>query len=210
MADIVAVKRACGATINDVALAIATGAVRQELVARGALHRGDPEPRALVPIGIQDSAAVMFGNRFSITTVALPVDLDDPLERVRVIHARARGQLRSPIQSLMPYLFSIADVVPPNALRALVPRVLSVQPFVDLAVSNIPGSRTPLFLRGSRMLGLSPFINVVGNIALIIGVLSYVDELGIGITVDPDVIGDPQPFLTRFRTAATELADAVR
>ena len=35
------------------------------------------------------------------------------------------------------------------------------------------------------MLGLHPFINVVGNVALIIGVLSYLDDLGVGITVDP-------------------------
>ena len=99
------------------------------------------------------------------------------------------------VRSFMPHLFSIADVVPPPVLRGLVPPLLAHQPLVNLAVSNIPGSRDPLFLWESPMLGLHPFINVVGNVALIIGVLSYVDDLGVGITVDPDVVGDPDTLL---------------
>ena len=88
--------------------------------------------------------------------------------------------------------------------------MLARQPLVDLAVSNIPGSREPLYLWGSRMLRLSPFITGVGNIALIVGVLSYVDELGVGVTVDPDVVGDPESILGHMRAAATELTKLVR
>jgi diacylglycerol O-acyltransferase len=81
---------------------------------------------------------------------------------------------------------------------------------VNLAVSNIPGSRDPLFLWESPMLGLHPFINVVGNLALIIGVLSYVDGLGVGITVDPDVVGDPDTLVPHLRDAMAELVTLVR
>jgi diacylglycerol O-acyltransferase len=81
---------------------------------------------------------------------------------------------------------------------------------VDLAVSNIPGSRDPLYLWNSRLLRLYPFVTGVGNIALIVGVLSYADELGVGITVDPDVVGDPQRILDHVRAATTELTNFVR
>jgi hypothetical protein len=97
-------------------------------------------------------------------------------------------------------------VVPLPALRALVPRVLARQPLVDLAVSNIPGSRSPLYLWNSRLLGLYPFITGVGNIALIVGVISYVDELGVGITVDPDVVGEPRRVLDHMRGESTDLS----
>jgi diacylglycerol O-acyltransferase / wax synthase len=60
------------------------------------------------------------------------------------------------------------------------------------------------------MLELYPFIDVVGNVALIIGVLSYGDRLGIGITVDPDVAGDPADLLVHVRDAADELVAATR
>ncbi|MFN8035788.1 MAG: wax ester/triacylglycerol synthase family O-acyltransferase [Acidimicrobiia bacterium] len=209
MADIVAVKRACGVTVNDVVLAIATGALRRELEASDTFDRGRPEPRALIPIGSYNPAD-RVGNRFSITNVALPVGVDDPLERVALLHARMDGRVSSPAQSFIPHVFSIADVVPVPALRALAPRVLARQPLVDLAVSNIPGSREPQYMWDSRLLRLSPFITGVGNIALVIGVLSYVDGLGVGITVDPDVVGDPERILSHMRSAASELAALVR
>ena len=210
MADIVAVKEACGGTINDVVLAIAAGALRRHLEATGSFDSAGGEPRALIPIGSPESTASELGNRFSITSVALPVGVDDPLERVRLVHARMHELAVSPARAFMPHLFSIADLVPPAVLRGLVPRLLEHQPLVNLAISNIPGSRAPLYLWESRLLGLHPFINVVGNVALIIGVLSYVDDLGVGITVDPDVVGDPQTIITHFSAAATELRELVR
>jgi WS/DGAT/MGAT family acyltransferase len=209
MADVVAVKRACGVTVNDVVLAITTGALRRELQSIGTCDPSRPEPRALIPIGSHDPGDLV-GNRFSITNVALPIGVDDPLERVSLLHARMHGRAPARAQSLVRHIFSIADVVPVPALRAFAPRALARQPLVDLAVSNIPGSRTPQYLWGARLLRLSPFITGVGNIALIVGVLSYVDELGVGITVDPDVVGDPQRIVDHMSAAASELAALVR
>lgn len=209
MADITAIKRWCDVTVNDVVLAIVAGALRRQMEATGTYDPAGHEPRALIPIGSPESTAVALHNRFSITAVSLPVAVDDPLERVRLIHSRMHERPASVTQSLMPHLFSIADIVPPPLLRGLIPRVVALQPLVNLAVSNIPGSRAPLFLCESRMLGLHPFINVVGNVALMIGVLSYVDDLGVGITVDPDVVGDPQAIATHMRAAAAELVALV-
>jgi WS/DGAT/MGAT family acyltransferase len=210
MADVIAAKRACASTVNDVVLAIVTGALRCELEQRGEFDPGADEPRALVPIGARNPTDGALGNRFSFTTVALPVGVDDPLDRVALLHARMHLQETSVAQSFVPHLFAIADVVPVRVLRALVPAVLARQPFVDLAVSNIPGSRDPLYLCESRLLRMAPFITGVGNIALIVGVLSYLDGLGVGITVDPDVVGDPESVLDHVRAAASELARRVR
>ncbi|KAA0233047.1 MAG: putative diacylglycerol O-acyltransferase [Acidimicrobiales bacterium] len=209
LADIVAVKEACGATVNDVVLAIVTGALRRRMEAGGRCISARAEPRALIPIGSPDSTAAL-GNRFSITNVLLPMAVDDPLERVRLIHSRMHEHASSPANPLTPHLFAIADFVPPPVLRAVVPRLLARQPLVNLAVSNIPGSRQPLYLWESRLLGLHPFIDVVGNVALIVGVLSYGDELGVGITVDPDVAGDPSRIATELRASASELFEVLR
>lgn len=209
MTDIVAIKKSCGATVNDVVLAIAAGALRRHMESTGSFDPTAREPRALIPIGNPGSTSAELTNRFSITSVTLPVGVDDPVERVHLIHSQMHEHSATPSQSFMPHLFSIADFVPPPVLRGLVPRLLAHQPLVNLAVSNIPGSRDPLYLWESRMLGLHPFINVVGNVALIIGVLSYEDDLGIGVTVDPDVVGDPEPIANHLRAAATELVALV-
>jgi WS/DGAT/MGAT family acyltransferase len=209
MADIVAIKRACGATVNDVVLAIVAGALRRHLEATGAFDLGDRPPRALVPVGAPGSDVAALRNRFSITTVWLPVHVDDPLERVRIVHEQVHARATSSADSLMPHVFSVVDLVPPPILRTTAPRVLARQPWVNLAVTNIPGSREPLYLWESRMLALHPFVDVVGNVALIIGVLSYVDDLGVGITVDIDVVGDPQALAVHLEDAVAELAALV-
>jgi WS/DGAT/MGAT family acyltransferase len=209
MADIVAAKTACGATVNDVVLAVVAGALRRQLGEAGVIDRLEKEPRALVPIGSAGPTAEGMHNRFSMTTVGLPVFVDDPTERVRVIHSRMHGSSPTTTQSLMPRVFSVVDFVPPPLLRSTAPRLLARQPLVNLAVSNIPGSRAPLYLWESRMLSLHPFINVVGNLALIIGVLSYVDDLGVGISVDPDVVGDPDALVPHLRAAVAELMSCV-
>ena len=154
-----------------------------------------------------------MGNKFAATTVALPVALDDPLERVRVLHRRVHGPSRahgSVGTRWLPHVFALCEFVPPPLLRAAIPPLLTRQTLADLAVSNIPGSRSPLYLFGSPMLGLHPFIDVVGNVGLIVGVLSYRDRLGVGVTVDPDVAGGPAAITDLLADAADELLDAVR
>jgi hypothetical protein len=97
----------------------------------------------------------------------------------------------------------------PQALLSLIgPVVLRHQPFVNLAVTNLPGTREPMFLLGSRMLELYPYICVTGNIAVIIGVLSYENGIHMGVTVDSDVVPDVDRLIEGIERAAAELVDA--
>lgn len=213
MPAMVEVRHACDATLNDVALAVVTGAVRRVTEADGTFDPGAPPPRAIVPIGTDPMLDQGMGNRFAATTVALPVALDDPLERVRVLHRRVHGRSwdhGSVGTRWLPHALALCEFVPPPLLRAAVPPVLARQTLADLAVSNIPGSRVPLYLFRSPMLGLHPFIDVVGNVGLIVGVLSYRDRLGVGVTVDPDVAGGPEAITELLADAADELLAAAR
>ncbi|MCZ7529026.1 MAG: hypothetical protein M5U31_00955 [Acidimicrobiia bacterium] len=78
MADIVAIKNTCDATVNDVVLAIAAGALRRYLDGIGSFDSTGREPRVLIPIGSPESDDSSLHNRFSITSMALPVGVDDP------------------------------------------------------------------------------------------------------------------------------------
>ncbi len=52
------------------------------------------------------------------------------------------------------------------------------------------------------MLDLAPFITCTGNLALMIGVLSYADTVGVGVTVDPDLVPDVEAFGEALRWAS--------
>jgi diacylglycerol O-acyltransferase / wax synthase len=210
MADLVEVGHARGATLNDVALAIVCGALRRQIDHSGIGPDGDHLPRVLVPVGGLRPAAGEVGNSFSLLTADLPVDVDDPLARLDRIHQQMEhAKATSRTAELISTLFDVADVVPPAALRVLGPVVLDHQPFVNLAVTNIPGTREPLHLLGARLESIHPIVTGVGNISTIVGVLSYYGRLGVGITVDPDVAGDPEVLVGDVEGAAAELLSSV-
>jgi WS/DGAT/MGAT family acyltransferase len=204
---LLAVRRARGVTLNDVVLAIVADGVGRHLGHRTAGSMRERPPRVLVPVGAAGAAgaAEEGGNVFSFLLADLPVAPDDPAERLARIHDQLTERKASLASSWASRLFSVVDLVPLPLLRRLGPAALARQPFVNLAVTNIPGSREPMFLLGSRMEELHPIVTGVGNIACVIGVLSYRDTLGVGVTVDPDVVPDPDGLLDHIRGAAADL-----
>ena len=201
------VKRSAGVTLNDVLLAIITGAVAHYLHQLDE-SRESRRPRLLIPVSAPHPAGQPTSNSFEFFLTDMPVATEDPLERLRLIHADTKKQKGSTQAGLMPLIFSIADLLPPAVLRAAAPPILRHQPFANTVVTNMPGSRDPLYLLGSRMTEVYPFICGIGNLAVVIGVVSYGDQLGIGITVDPDLIPDVDVLVEGVQLAAAELLTA--
>jgi WS/DGAT/MGAT family acyltransferase len=208
MPELVALKRAEGVTLNDVVLAVVAEALRRQLGAEAAESLGAHAPRVLVPVGGADSTADDGGNAFSFMVAGLPIAVPDPIERLRRIHHEMEERKASLQSSAALSLFSIVDLVPLPVLRWLAPEALTRQPFVNLAVTNVPGVKEDLYLLDARLEGVHPIVTGVGNLACIIGVLSYKDRLGVGITVDPDVVEDPDGLLEAIRESAADLTSA--
>lgn len=206
--DLLAVKRSHGVTLNDVVLSVVAGAVRLYLEEHGAPL--DVGPRVLVPVSTHAVAGEEIENRFSMMIAELPVAEEDPVDRLCRIHVDMQRHKASSQQEIGPVLFLLGGLLPPSLLAAVGPPVLEHQPFVNLAVTDLPGTRDPMYLLGSRLLELFPFVGVTGNISLIVGALSYGDSLGIGITVDADVIPDVDRLVVGIEQAADSLVRASR
>lgn len=202
------VAHAQSVTINDVVLALAAGAIAGYVAA----HPSDPParaPRVLVPVSVHGAVAGdEVRNSFSVVLTELPPDLDAPLEVLRRIHADLATRKAAAPTSLGARVFGVAGLVPPWLLRLGGHLALDHQPVADLAVTNLPGPRTPMYLLGSRMLEVYPLVTGTGNLATIIGVLSYGDALGVCITVDADVVADPEVLLAGFSRSLDALLEA--
>lgn len=210
MADLDEVKHAEAVPLNDVVLAVVTGALRTHLARSGA-PVDELRPRVLVPVSTHGTTPEgEIENRFSWMVADLPVDADDRVEQLRRIHEEMTRRKDSSQTSLASHVFEVSDILPVWLLRTLAPPVLRRQPLVNLAVTDLPGTREPLFLLGAQMLELFPFISVTGNIAVIIGVLSYREQLGVGITVDADVVPDLDALAVAIEDSSAALVDAVR
>lgn len=195
--------RSRGVTLNDVVLTVVTRALRSVLGADAASAMAARPPKVLVPVGDTDGGD--GGNVFSFVVTDLPVHVGDARSVLEQVHAEMRARKASQQAADLLPLFSVVDLVPIPLLRRLAPEVLARQPFVNLAVTNLPGAEVPLHLLGARLRELHPIVTGVGNIACIVGVLSYCDQLGVSITVDPDVVSDADDLLHEIRSAAEEL-----
>ncbi len=192
------VAQAHAATVNDVVMTMTTGAVADYVAATAPSGRVR-SPRVIVPVSVHGAdLAGEVRNEFSILLADLPVDLRDPVGRLRVIHEVLGPLKRNAHTSLGARVFELALAMPPCVLRPFGRAVLDRQPVVDLAVTNLPGPADDLYLMGARVLEMYPVVVGTGNIATIVGVLSYRDRLGICVTVDAGVVPDPEVLLAGF------------
>jgi diacylglycerol O-acyltransferase / wax synthase len=193
--------RAHHATVNDVLLAAVAGGLRALLLARGVPVDG-LTLRASVPVALRAAtAAAALGNQVGLMVVPLPMEEPDPAQRLRQITQATTERKHRPdvLASLRP--FGSLTI-----LRAL-NRYSRHQHLVDVFVTNVPGPPMPLFVVGARLLEAFPVVQVAGNVPLSVAMLSYDDQLNIGIQSDPDILPDVDLFADGLRQSLDELDD---
>lgn len=190
-ADVKETGKKLGATINDMVLAMSSGALRTLLLR----YDGKAEPLlASVPVAYDFSPERISGNHFTGMMVALPADSDDPLERVRACHDNAVSAKESH-QLLGPELISRwAAYWPPKATEAMF-RWLSGRDgqnkVLNLNISNVPGPRVRGRVGGALVTEIYSVGPLTTGSGLNITVWSYVDQLNISVLTDGATVEDP-------------------
>jgi diacylglycerol O-acyltransferase len=178
------VGKAAGATINDVVLAMCSGALRAYLRELDALP---PQSLvAMVPVSLRtdrSGASDEGGNATGTIMVGLGTDLADAGRRLESIHASVeRGKQglasMSPTQILA---MSAVGLTPLVLLPMLRMQGLTRPPF-NLVISNVPGPSKPLYLNGARLTGNYPLSVPFHGQALNITCLSYDGMMNFGLT----------------------------
>jgi WS/DGAT/MGAT family acyltransferase len=201
LADMKAVRRALDCTINDVVLTVVTGAVRK-LMQRRQVQPETLDFRVSTPVNVRTSAdAGHLGNKVSSWLVRLPLDAEDPLEQLRVIHERTQELKHSSQAEVVGMFTKLTEWLPINI------QSLSVGT-VNTIVTNVPGPPFPLYLLGSRLRQITPFAPLLENVGLVIGALSYDGTVFWGFNADYDSIPDLADFRRAIDTAFARLVDA--
>jgi WS/DGAT/MGAT family acyltransferase len=191
LADVKETGKKLKATINDMVLALSTGALRTLLLR----YDGKTEPLlASVPVSYDFSPERISGNRFTGMLVALPADCDDPLERVRLCHDNAVSAKES--HHLMgPELIARWAAYWPPAGTEAVFRWLSNRDgqnkILNLNISNVPGPRERGRVGGALVTEIYSVGPLTAGSGLNITVWSYVDQLNISVLADSSTVQDP-------------------
>ena len=209
VADLKAVKNALGGTLNDVVLATVSGALRIFFRQRG-LHPNDLEIRAMVPVSVrsQDQRGHL-GNRVTQMTAPLPVNLSDPVERLRAVRETTAG-LKESRQALGgEVLTAISDWTVPNLLVQAVRLASRARPY-NLIVTNVPGPQIPLYLQGALMRTAYPVVPLFEHLGLVVGLFSYNGGLFWGVNADWEHIPDLHDFIVAIEASFRELQEAAQ
>jgi WS/DGAT/MGAT family acyltransferase len=176
--DVRHVARAHSATVNDVLLTVTAGGLRNLLQ-----QRGEPVENLTLPIYVPvslrpDRSHPGTGNLISQMVVPLPLGTADPAVRLRQI-ATSTATLKATARP------SLGNVFRSRLLaRLLLPVVAGKR--VNVETADLPGPPVPLSFCGARVLEVFPLLNLIGNVSLGVGALSYAGQFGIMAVGDAD------------------------
>lgn len=188
-------KDATGGTLNDVVMAICTGALREYLIEHDALP--DAPLRAMVPVSIRTGDEEdPWTNRVSAIVADLPTNCDDPIERVRLCRESMNVGKQQfdlmPAEALGQATDYTSPVVAASAIR-LVSRLKLADRMnspINVVISNVPGPRNPLYFAGAKLDAYIPVSTISDGVGLNITVHSYDDRLDFGLISDRELVPD--------------------
>jgi WS/DGAT/MGAT family acyltransferase len=202
LAEVKALGRAHGATINDMVLMLCSSALRRHYAKRRQLPRKSLV--AAVPITLREAGDTSPDNQASMSLVSLGTNIADTRKRLAHVQAAtaAMKSTMGDLKSILPTDFPSLGV--PWLIEAATKlygkaRVADRIPQVaNVVISNVPGPPVPLYMAGAKMLTNYPTSIVVHGLALNITVQSYDRSLDFGLMADAQALPDVR-----------ELADAI-
>ncbi|MGB7364742.1 MAG: wax ester/triacylglycerol synthase family O-acyltransferase, partial [Rhodococcus sp. (in: high G+C Gram-positive bacteria)] len=161
LADVKKVKNAFGVTVNDVVLAMCSGALRAYLDKRGELP--DRSLISIVPVAVSPEDSLAVGtNRVTGMFTSLATDIEDPIERLYAIRdsTDASKEHMGDWSAGLPQM--VAQFMQSSVISAGLRFYTSLgladrQPVMhNLLISNVPGPNFPMYFLGSRIEGMYP------------------------------------------------------
>ena len=192
LADVKETSKKLGVTINDLVLAMSSGALRELLLKYDG--KADHPLLASVPMSYDLSPDRISGNRFSGVLIALPVDVDDAAQRVQ--QAREAALLAKESHQLVgPELVARwAAYMPPAPMESMFRRLSNKDgqnKVLNLNISNVPGPREVGKVGGATVTEIYSVGPLTAGSGLNITVWSYVDQLNISVLADGSTTDDP-------------------
>jgi diacylglycerol O-acyltransferase / wax synthase len=180
-----AISRASGTTLNDVVLAMCSGAMRAYLLELDALP--DTTLVSMVPVGLRAKEShlpsVHGGNALGSVMVKLGTDLDDPADRLKLVHESMTDGKRALAEMTPVQILAMSALGQAPAILGPMLRVGGlVKPPYNLIISNVPGPRSTQYFNGMRLLGTYPLSIPIDGMALNITCNSYDDQMAFGLT----------------------------
>jgi WS/DGAT/MGAT family acyltransferase len=185
-------------TLNDAFVAAVIGGIRRYHDGHGAA----PDAlRMTLPINLRHGDDDSGGNRFAPARFPVPLDIDDPVERMQAIRVLVRNWRAEPALQMTSTLAGVLNRLPTATTTALFGGMLKC---CDFVTSNVPGAPVPVYSAGAkveRMYAFGPPSGSAFNVTLI----SHCDTCCIGVVIDTTAVPDPDVLLAALKEGFAEI-----
>jgi diacylglycerol O-acyltransferase / wax synthase len=192
------VGRPMGAKLNDVVLALCSGALRRWMEEKAALP--EKSMTAAVPISLREDGNADTNNQVFATTFSLCSHIADPKARLEAIitEGAAAKAMINPLKDVIPQVQHISMLGAPMGMQVMAllysrSNLADVLPSAaNVIISNVPGAPMSLYAAGAELLHLYPVSIPTHGMALNITVQSYRNELDFGLIAGANVLSDAE------------------
>ena len=206
-----AIGKASGTTINDVVIAMCSGALRTYLLEQDSL----PEQSlvAMVPVGLKAKeshlASAEGGNAIGAVMVQMGTERADPADRLQAVHRSMLDGKRA-LSSMTPTQILAMSALgqAPAILTPLLRMQGIVRPPYNVIISNVPGPRSTHYWNGAQLLGMYPLSIPINGMALNITCSSYDGLMCFGLTGCRRTVPHLQRLLTHLDDELSDLEKA--
>lgn len=181
-------------TINDLLMAIASGAVRRYLEQ----HHANPKRdiRAFIMVNLRGQTVDEdLGNKFGLVFLTLPLGSTQPTE---ILSKTKQGMdiLKASAEYAATYTILHILGIMPEWVENIATKIFDSKGTV--VGTNVPGPRQQLYLAGAPIKSVIAWVPQSGRIGVGLSFVSYNDQLVVGFNVDAGVISDPENFIKLF------------
>lgn len=179
-----AIGKASNTTLNDVVLAMCSGAMRTYLIEHDALP--DAPLVSMVPVALnakRSGPEGAGGNSVGAVMVKLGTDLADPADRLASIHKSMKtGKEALGSMTQLQIMAMSALGMAPSIITPMLRLQGIIRPPFNLIISNVPGPKKTMYLNGAKMTGTYPLSIPINGMALNITCNSYAEDMDFGLT----------------------------
>lgn len=202
-----------GVTLNDVAVAVVSGAMRKYLIDRG------QEPQSsfvsAVPVSVrEDFEGDILGNEIGSMLIRMGADVEDPIERLKVVHQSAEESKQRFAEMGKRLFLDISSSISPTVIGVgirLMTLFINQSPYpANTIVSNVPGPREPRFMAGATLYSLHALGPLQNGLGVFHGLFSAAGRVPITFVACAEIVPDPEYYEDCLRQSWEELYDAAR
>ncbi len=197
------------AKINDVVLAVCSGALRSYLSEKNELPEEPLVATAPINMRPKDAAGADDGNNISAMAVPLFTNIANPVDRLKSIVRATQAAKQSKSGSFTRLFTDLSQHVPAPALALVGTLIANDTPLGErmsnVFISNVPGIQFPLYFCGAEVLETWGMAPIGAGVGLFIATPSYNGKLGFSLTTTRQMMPDTPVFIGYLKDALEEL-----